>query len=71
MNPRKAKIFDQIFNASWYDNFGSAAGQLSRRANYSSQGVYVEVIHVRVCQQDQIDWRQIFYFYSRLSLAPQ
>src|ERR1700733_2119602 len=58
MDCGEAESFDQIFDAAWNDYLGRAPGKTTGGADDSPKGGEVEVIHVGVGEEDEVDGRE-------------
>jgi hypothetical protein len=55
----EAEALDQVFDAAGDDDFRGVAGLPTRGTNDLAEGCHVEVIHVRVREEDEIDGREL------------
>jgi hypothetical protein len=71
MNLRKAEPLHQVLDAFRHNDFGCLSGQLASGANHASQGSHIQMIHVRVGQQNQIDGRQFLHAQPWFALSSE
>ena len=71
MYPRESKVFHEILHAARHDDFRSPAGQPSRKPDDSPERRQIEMIHMRMGEQDEIDRRQILQQHAGMTLTAQ
>ena len=68
MNAREAKSFNQVFHSARHYDFGSLAGESSSCTNDTPQGGHIEMIHVRVGEENHVDGRERLHHDARTAL---
>jgi hypothetical protein len=71
MHLRKSQPGHQILDAFGNDYLGSLSRQAARRPDYAAEGGDIEVVHVRVGQENEIDRRELFDEEPRAPLSAQ
>ena len=67
----EAQSFDKVFDSARNDHLGGPSGETASGPDDSSQGGEVEVIHVGVSQQHEVDGRQFVDRDAGMALAAQ